>query len=197
MGFGGEPAGHGEPLGDAPPLRRRAWMLPELDLSRLVGSVDADVRLDEAGDEHRRRSQVCRHGLELPEPTAGVDEGAAFAVRTVEVGECRRMRVPGDEDPDLGREGIGESRGWPVASRLRISSASSTRWWCAAEERMARLAVRPAIATNRPKTRRRTPMSYPNATRTSTELPPCRNACTTKRTSSGRRSQRTTWVTTT
>jgi hypothetical protein len=41
-------------------------MLPELDLNRSIVPVDADVRLDEPGDENRRRPEASRHGLKLP-----------------------------------------------------------------------------------------------------------------------------------
>jgi hypothetical protein len=60
-------------------------MLPELDLNRSVGAIDADVCLDEPGDEDRRRPEASRYGLKLPQPAAGVDLGAVIPCLPVEV----------------------------------------------------------------------------------------------------------------
>jgi hypothetical protein len=43
-----------EPFGDSKPPGRRARVLPQLDLDRSVVPVDADVCLDEPGNEYRR-----------------------------------------------------------------------------------------------------------------------------------------------
>ena len=58
VGFGGEPAAYGESLGGSQSLGDRARVFPELDMSRLVVAVDADVRLHEPRDEHRRHAEA-------------------------------------------------------------------------------------------------------------------------------------------
>jgi hypothetical protein len=79
-------------------------MLPELHPNRSFVPVDADVCLNEPGDEHRRGTEMSRHRLELPQPAAGVDDRALLAARPGELRQCRRVRVPGDEDSDLSGE---------------------------------------------------------------------------------------------
>jgi hypothetical protein len=64
-------------------------VLPESDLETGRRPVDADVGLDEAGDEHRRRAEACRYALELSQPAARVDEDAALA----ELSQRGRVRV--------------------------------------------------------------------------------------------------------
>jgi hypothetical protein len=78
LGLVGESADGRQPLHHAELPWSAPRMLPELDLSRSIVSVDADVCLDEPGDENRRCPKSSRHGLKLPQPASGVDEGAPF-----------------------------------------------------------------------------------------------------------------------
>jgi hypothetical protein len=85
-------------------------MLPELDLSRSVGPVDADVCLDVPGDENRRCPKASRHGLKLPQPASGVDESTPFPRWRFEMCQRRSVGVPRDESGDLRGGGVAQGR---------------------------------------------------------------------------------------
>jgi hypothetical protein len=66
---------------------RRAGVLPEFHFDPGLGGVDADMCLDEPPHEHVWAPEVCGHRLQLPQPTAGVDEDPPITGSGGEVGE--------------------------------------------------------------------------------------------------------------